>query len=88
MLFAYLGPDTVLPLASAVAAVAGVILMFGQQVGRISLRMCRRVLRIVGLRRSPATAPGIRKDVAHLRASRPVAARRRESSSVTERTDA
>lgn len=88
MLFAYLGPDTVLPLTSAVAAVLGVVLMFGHQVGRISLLVCRRVRRIVDLRRPSERAPGIRRDVAHLRASRPGAARRRVSSGVAERTDA
>lgn len=30
MLFAYLGPDTVLPLTSVVAAVAGAVMMFGR----------------------------------------------------------
>jgi hypothetical protein len=32
MLFAYIGPETMLPVASGIAAVTGVILMFGRSV--------------------------------------------------------
>ena len=32
MLFAYLGPETMMPVASIVAAVVGVVMMFGRNV--------------------------------------------------------
>lgn len=35
MIFAYFGPETVLPLTSTLAAVAGVALMFGRQTFRV-----------------------------------------------------
>ena len=44
MLLAYVGPETVLPLTSTLAAVLGVVLMFGRQAGRLVLGACRRVV--------------------------------------------
>jgi hypothetical protein len=44
MLLAYVGPETVLPLTSTLAAVLGVVLMFGRQAGRLALGVCRRVV--------------------------------------------
>ena len=41
MLFAYLGPETVLPLTSVVAAVTGVVMMFGRNSVRFVIRMFR-----------------------------------------------
>jgi hypothetical protein len=35
MLFAYLGPETTLPLASTAAAAMGVVMMFGRSVVRV-----------------------------------------------------
>jgi len=40
-LFAYLGPETMLPLTSAVAAVVGGFMMFGRGLGRIVLGTIR-----------------------------------------------
>lgn len=75
MIFAYLGPDTVLPLTSTLAAVVGVFLMFGRQTVRIGRMVVLGGFRVV--RRSPAHVPhGVRADVAHLRARRPSAAAR------------
>ncbi len=37
MLFAYFGPETVLPLASVVATAVGVVLMFGRMTFRLAL---------------------------------------------------
>ncbi len=37
MLCAYLGPETALPVTSALAAVAGFALMFGRSLGRAAL---------------------------------------------------
>jgi hypothetical protein len=34
-LFAYVGPDTILPVTSALAAAGGVFLMFGRQIRRL-----------------------------------------------------
>ena len=87
MLFAYLGPDTVLPLTSAVAAVLGVVLMFGRQVNRIVVLAVRRLGRLVGLL-PPATAPhGVRTDPAHAQATGPAAARRRRTTAGAGRTE-
>ena len=43
MLFAYVGPETMLPVASAVAAAAGVLLMFGRSVFGFARGLVRRV---------------------------------------------
>ena len=51
MLLAYLGPDTVLPLTSTLAAVAGFGLMFGRQLSRFLLMIVS-----TAARRSPSTA--------------------------------
>jgi hypothetical protein len=44
MLFAYFGPETVLPATSMIAAVAGCLLMFGKQAGRVAALMVRRTI--------------------------------------------
>ena len=49
MLFAYFGPETTLPLTSAIAAVAGFGLMFGRQVARVGSLVVRRFCRRIGL---------------------------------------
>ncbi len=43
MLFAYVGPETMLPVASIVAGAVGVLLMFGRNVMMIGRRMVRNV---------------------------------------------
>lgn len=45
MLFAYIGPDTMLPLASVVAGIVGVALMFGRQVKLAARNLVRRITR-------------------------------------------
>ena len=45
MLFAYFGPETMMPVASIIAAAGGVLLLFGRNVvsfGRKMVRMVRR----------------------------------------------
>ncbi len=44
MLFAYFGPETVLPATSALAAVAGFVLMFGKNAGRLAWMAATRFL--------------------------------------------
>jgi hypothetical protein len=69
MLFAYFGPETVLPLGSALAAVLGVFLMFGRQVifmmrlalGRIS-RLFRRGTRPKSGPAAPSQGGSVRYD--------------------------
>lgn len=59
MLFAYLGPDTLLPLTSIIAAVAGGIMMFGRGI----VRVCRdTTARLLG-RGGPSTTAPRRADV-------------------------
>ncbi len=43
MLFAYFGPETMMPVASIVAAVAGVVMMFGRNVLSIGRNVIDRV---------------------------------------------
>jgi hypothetical protein len=43
MLFAYIGPETMMPLASGVAAVVGVFLMFGRSVTLFFRTLARKV---------------------------------------------
>jgi hypothetical protein len=43
MLFAYFGPETMMPLASIFAAAVGVVLMFGQNVMNVGRGILRRV---------------------------------------------
>jgi uncharacterized membrane protein len=43
MLFAYLGPETVLPLTSVVAAIVGIVLMLGRQIRSVAAYLLRRV---------------------------------------------
>lgn len=45
MLFAYIGPDTILPLTSIVAAVAGFFMMFGRNSLRFATKCYRAILR-------------------------------------------
>lgn len=52
MLFAYFGPETVLPLTSVVAAVVGVLMMFGQRALHLAKWAIRRAMG--GRRGAPA----------------------------------
>ncbi len=45
MLFAYFGPETVLPLASVLATVFGVVMMFGRASFRIALMPFRWIFK-------------------------------------------
>lgn len=57
MIFAYFGPETVLPLTSVLAAVTGVALMFGRQVRLVGKIVLNKVLRkLRGDRKSQAMA--------------------------------
>jgi hypothetical protein len=53
MLFAYIGPETMMPVASIIAAVAGVFMMFGRNV----MGFCRGIVRRVwpGAQRKPVS---------------------------------
>lgn len=87
MVFAYLGPDTVLPLTSVFAAVFGIVLMFGRQSWRIAMLAVHGVFRLFGRERSASVPPGVRADVAHLRARRRAAAQRHEAGAPVQRDD-
>src|SRR5439155_10436928 len=43
MLFAYFGPETMMPVASVIAAVVGVVMMFGHNVVSFGRNLVRRV---------------------------------------------
>ncbi len=48
MLFAYIGPETMMPIASGVAAVVGIFLMFGRSVMLVLRKIAGKVGAIVG----------------------------------------
>jgi hypothetical protein len=54
MLFAYVGPETMMPVASVLAAVAGVVMMFGRNILMVGRGIVRRVL--------PQSKPKMMKD--------------------------
>jgi hypothetical protein len=56
MLFAYIGPETMMPVASIIAAAAGVFMMFGRSVMGFGRGLVRRIL--PGPPRRSATPPG------------------------------
>jgi hypothetical protein len=43
VLFAYVGPETMLPLVSVLTGVVGVFMMFGQSIGRVGSKLWRGV---------------------------------------------
>jgi hypothetical protein len=43
MLFAYIGPDTMMPVASIVAATVGVVMMFGRNIVMFGRGLARRL---------------------------------------------
>ena len=68
ILMMYIGPETMLPLASALAAIGGVLLMFWHRV----VGICQQVLAI--RRREKSTSPSLERD---LDASCPLASGRK-----------
>jgi hypothetical protein len=56
VLLAYLGPETMLPMTSVVAAVLGVLMMFGRNTGRWIHRSVRAIVPRTGAR-PKATRP-------------------------------
>ena len=50
MLFAYIGPETMLPLASILTGVVGVALMFGRNLMMMGRKMVRGVRGLAGRR--------------------------------------
>jgi hypothetical protein len=48
MLFAYVGPETMLPLASVLAATVGVLLMFGRALKLAGRNIARRFALLIG----------------------------------------
>ena len=62
MLFAYIGPETMMPVASIIAAVAGVFMMFGRNVMGFFRYMLRSIMpgsqRKPTPRVSPKVSPG------------------------------
>jgi hypothetical protein len=65
MIFAYFGPETMMPLASIFAAAVGVFLMFGRNVMSIGRGMIRRVWRRPSEKMTaPAQAPETGKSAA------------------------
>jgi hypothetical protein len=45
LIFAYIGPETLLPLTSGLAGIAGVVLMFGRGTARFAIKCYRLVVR-------------------------------------------
>jgi len=50
MLFGYVGPETMMPVASILAAIVGVFLMFGRNVKLVGYNVARRIARLAGLK--------------------------------------
>ena len=57
MLFAYFGPDAMLPLTSVLATIVGVVLMFGRQAIQIPIAVGRKLVRSVGFGPRRAKSP-------------------------------
>jgi hypothetical protein len=51
MVFAYFGPETILPATSSIAAVVGFLLLGGKQACRFALGGVRRLVRPLAVRR-------------------------------------
>lgn len=93
MIFAYFGPETLLPLTSIVAVAAGAIMMCGKNTLRFAQYGARALARKVGLGSKPASAPSARTPAMARREA--IAARRRghvigqaEGTAVESREDA
>ena len=72
MFFAYFGPETVLPVTSTLAAVAGVVLMLGRQAFLVPVRM---LLAFAGRTRFGRRGAGARVAAAGRRGERAAVAR-------------
>ena len=48
MLFGYVSPDTMMPLASVLGAIVGVFLMFGRSIKHVGRSIARRFMRPPG----------------------------------------
>jgi hypothetical protein len=57
MLLAYFGPETVLPITSVVAAVAGFLMMAGRQTWTLTKFWARKVGGAIGLTPAPRAEP-------------------------------
>lgn len=57
MLFGYVGPETMMPLASVIAAVVGVFLMFGRNVMSIARGVVRKVRSLGGREEAGSRRP-------------------------------
>jgi hypothetical protein len=57
MLFAYIGPETMMPLASVIAAAAGVFMMFGRTIVGFGRGLVRRVWPGAGRQKVNQPAP-------------------------------
>jgi hypothetical protein len=58
MVFAYFGPETILPATSTLAAIFGFILMFGRHACHLAGQLARRIFRVVRPKpRSSAVIP-------------------------------
>lgn len=57
MLFAYFGPETVLPLASILATVFGVVMMFGRASFRFALAPFKWLMK---KNKTPASSPALK----------------------------
>jgi hypothetical protein len=87
MLFAYLGPDTMLPLTSAFAAVLGVALMFGRQVLRAGWVAVGGIRRLIGSTSHQPEVAGQRADRAHIGTAHPTIERKRRTAVSTDRVE-
>ncbi len=83
MILAYLGPETLLPLTSILAAVAGGVLMFGRNLTRLVVGG----LRMIARKAKGESTPAGRKSALLRRAGRPDGARRRDRAASARRED-
>lgn len=81
MLFAYFGPETILPLASVLATVFGVVMMFG----RLSFRIALAPFRWIAEKARKPSASAVRGPAAW---RRPVGESRRDAVAAETREEA
>jgi hypothetical protein len=67
MIFAYFGPETMLPITSGIAAVFGVFLMFGRQILFMIVRSLARVGRMFRRGQAAPARPSVSLGTAHVR---------------------
>ncbi len=66
MFLAYFGPETMMPMTSIFAVVAGVFMMLGRQAFALIRLALRKVGRMVGLVKTPVSSPAITPTSARL----------------------